>query len=114
MHMDMLQEPFCVEIYRKNAVHKSRVVWKLIGKLPASPSGNHVLDGILGTCYKSHFVWKFTGRVPDPNSGAPVWCGNLKEKTHMDMSQELFCVEIYRKNAAHVFRGPHFVWKFRG
>ena len=33
---------------------------------------------------------------------------------HIDMSEEPFCVEIYRKNAAPVFRGPPFVWKFTG
>ena len=32
----------------------------------------------------------------------------------MDMLEEPFCLEIYRKNAAHNFWGPHFVWKFTG
>ena len=34
------------------------------------------------------------------DSGTPILCGNLQEKTHMDMLEEPFCVEIYRKNAA--------------
>ena len=33
---------------------------------------------------------------------------------HMDMSAEPFCAEIYRKNAARYFPGPHFVCKFTG
>ena len=32
----------------------------------------------------------------------------------MDMSEEPFCVEIYRKNAAHPFQDRDFVWKFTG
>ena len=30
---------------------------------------------------------------------ARILCGNLQEKTRMDIAQEPFCVEIYRKNA---------------
>ena len=122
--MDMSEEPFCMEIYRK------KCTW---------------------TCQKSHFVWKFTGKKAQAQvTGAILWlpgttfwmeveahvtrailygnlqekcrtrmlrsafCGNLQEKMHMDMSQGQFCVEIYRKNAAHPFPGPHFVWKFTG
>ena len=35
-------------------------------------------------------------------------------ETHMDMSEEQFCVEIYRKNGAHPFRGARLAWKFTG
>ena len=31
---------------------------------------------------------------------ASILCGNLQEKTRMDIAQGPFCVEIYRKNAA--------------
>ena len=41
------------------------------------------------TCQKNHFAWKFT------------------RKMYMDMSQEPFCVEIYRKNAVPPFQDPH-------
>ena len=105
--MDMSEEPFCVEIYRKKGTgtgHRSHFV----------ASGDHVLDGSWGTCYKSHFVWKFTGKMPHTLFGTRILCGNLQEKTHMDMLEEPFCVEIYRKNAAHTFTGTHFVWKFTG
>ena len=66
----MSEEPFCVEMYKKN-------VWQLTGKMPASPSGDHMLDGNRGTCYKSHFVWKFTGKMPFLELGTPILCGNL-------------------------------------
>ena len=33
---------------------------------------------------------------------------------HMDMSEEPFCMEIYRKSAGPGFRARHFVWKFTG
>ena len=50
---------------------------------------------------KSHFVWKFTGKMRDPIFAGAILCGNLQGKTHMDMSEEPFCVEIYRENAGH-------------
>ena len=78
IHMDMSEEPFCMEIYRKKRT------W---------------------TCHKSHFVWKFTGKMPYPLFQTRILCGNLQEKTHMDIAQEPFCVEIYRKNAARA--GAH-------
>ena len=87
MHMDMSEEPFGVESYKKN-------VRKLTGNMPAPPSGDHILDGHLGTCYKSHFGWKFTGKVPDPDSGQGILREKLQEKKHIDISEEPFCVEI--------------------
>ena len=53
-------------------------------------------------------------RNPHGHVRRAILCGILQEKTHMDMSQEPFCVEIYRKNAAPAFPGAHFVWKFIG
>ena len=155
MHMDISQEPFCVEIYRKNA---------------GPQSGDIVLcepaqSKCTWTFHKSHFVWKFTGKMPDPNPGTSfcaslrsqnahghftraILCGNLQEKCrtpirghrfvracavkmHMDISQEPFCVEIYRKNAGPqsgdivlcepaqskctwTFHKSQFMWKFTG
>ena len=55
IHMDMSEEPFCVEIYKKNAVHSFRgphFVWKFTGKKRR------------GTCHKSRSVWKFTVKMP--------------------------------------------------
>ena len=77
-------------------------------------SRDHILEGNVGTCYKSHFVWKFTGKVPDPDSGQGILCGNLQEKTHMDISQGPFCVDIYRKKRSWTLHKSHFVWKFTG
>ena len=83
--MDMSQEPFCMEISKRNARPQA---------------------------HKSQFVWKLTGKVPDPDPGAHILCGNLEETTHMDMSQEPFFVYIYRKSGAHSCRGPgeHLDW----
>ena len=58
------------------------------------------------------FVWKLTGKMPDPYSGDGTLYGNLAKK-HMEMSQEPFCVEINKKNAARQFRGARFAWKFK-
>ena len=67
---------------------------------------------------QSHFVWKCPRKIPHRVSlrsrnahvhfTNAILCGNLQEKcrtpipgtagqTHMDISQEQFCVEIYRK-----------------
>ena len=62
--------PVCVEIYRKKRT------W---------------------TCQKSHFVWKFTGKMREATFAARTLCGNLQEKTRMDIAQGPFCVEIYRE-----------------
>ena len=80
IHMDLPEEPFEMEIYRK------KCTW---------------------TCHKSHFVRKFTGKMLFSDSGDRILCGNLQGKTHMDMSQEPFCGEIYRKNAVPPFQDPH-------
>ena len=80
----MSQEPFCVETYKKNAGPQA---------------------------HKSHFVWTLTGKVPDPDPRAHVLYWNLQEKTHMDISEDAFCVEIYTKNVVHGFRDPHVVLK---
>ena len=145
IHMDMSEEPFCMEIYRKKCTwtcQKSHFVWKFTGKkaqaqvtgailwLPGTTFWMeveaHVTRAILygnlqekcrtrmlrsafcveiyrkkrtWTCHKSHFVWKFTGKMPEATWEAPTLCGNLQEKTRMDIAQGPFCVEIYRKNA---------------
>ena len=40
--------------------------------------------------------------------------GGFPGDTHMDRSQEPFCIEIYRKSAAPGFHDKHFDWKFTG
>ena len=94
--MVMSEDPFCVEIYRNNAVPEFQdphFVWKFTGKKRS------------WTCQKTHSVWKFTGKMPHTLFRTGILCGNLQEKTLMDIAQEPFCVEIYRKNAARA--GAH-------
>ena len=103
----MLQEPLCMEIYRKSAVPEFQ---------------------------DPHFVWKFTGKNAHGHVRRAILCGNLQEKRHRHRSQEPFCgfrgprfglklrhmlqqpfcVEIYRKSAGHPFQDRDFVWKFTG
>ena len=57
IHMDMSQEPFCVENYRKSAGPRFRdthFVWKFTGKKST------------WTFHKNHFVRYFAGKMPDP------------------------------------------------
>ena len=70
-HMDTSQEPFCVEIYRKNARPQAR---------------------------KSHFVWKFRGKMPHTLSADGILCAPAQSKRTWTFHKRHF-VEIYRKNA---------------
>ena len=91
-HMDMSQEPFCVEIYRKNA-------WPVPGRQ-------------YGNLTRAHFVPFFGNlqekcRTPIPRT---AFCARAcAVEAHMDISEKPFCVEFYRKNASHPFRGARFV-----
>ena len=59
--MDMSQEPFCVEMYRKNAAHTF--------------TGPHFVEIYrkkrAWTLHKGHFVWKFIGKMP--HAPVPTW-----------------------------------------
>ena len=79
---------------------------------------------ITWTCHKSHLVWKFKGKIAETLSGYGILCGKLQaecrtlipgstfcveiqsKKTHMDMSQGPFCVEVYRKKCCTLVRPP--------
>ena len=45
-------------------------------------------------------MWKFTEKMPDANSGHGILREPAQSK-HMDISQEPFCVEIYKELAGH-------------
>ena len=83
----MLQEPFCMEIYRKSAG-----------------------PGFRG----QHFVWKFTGKNAHGHVTRAILCGNLQEKCRTHFYRPPLCVEIYRKKRAWTWHKGHFVWKFTG
>ena len=70
--MERSQEPFCVEIYRKNAGPQSR---------------------------KRHFVWKFTGKRPEPNPEKAILCGNVREKCQTQIPRPAFCMSLSSRNA---------------
>ena len=71
IHMDMSEEPVCVEIYRKNAG-----------------------PGFRGP----HLVWKFTGKMPDTDSGDGILCGNLQEKKpHGECTRAILCRNLEEK-----------------
>ena len=101
--------------------HKSHLGWKFTGKMlnanPATPvlcEPAHSKDA--STCHKSRFVWKLTGTVPYANRH--LFCASLRRRfrpyanpacaveMHIDISQEPFCMEIYRENAKPLIRGP--------
>ena len=96
-HMDMSQEisqePVCMEIYRKN---------------PHTLSEEHVLYGNFQgkrtwtwTFQKNHVVLKLTGKMPDPNSGEHLLCGNLEEKTYMEMSLRAILCDKHRASVPY-------------
>jgi len=112
MHMDVSQELFCVEICKKSAVCQSRdtrfvraCAVEMRTDISQAP---FCLDLFCASLRSRNAHGRFT---------RAILCGNLQEKCltpsprhirfvracavemHMDMSQEAFCGEIYRKNA---------------
>ena len=61
------------------------------------------------TFHKSHFVWKFNWKAPEANPATPVFVRACTIEMHMDFSQELFCMGIYRKNGRGHPGGHRFV-----
>ena len=70
--MDMSEEPFCMENYRKKRT------W---------------------TCQKSHFVWKFTGKKAHGHVRRAILYGNLQEKCRTHFSSPHFVRKFTGKNA---------------
>ena len=48
---------------------------------------------------KSHFAWKLTGKKAGPQFRGARLVRACAGETHMDIPEEPFCAEIYRKNA---------------
>ena len=90
--MDMSRAPLCIAIYRKNAGLQSRDTRFV--RACAVETHMDTSEGF----EKSHFVWNFTRKKPHPNSAAHVLYCNLQGKTHMDISEEPFCMENFMKN----------------
>ena len=61
------------------------------------------------TLHNSHFVLKFTGKVLDAQFRDTRFLRACAVKMHTDISQEPFCMEIYRKNGCGHLRGHRFV-----
>ena len=88
MHMELSQEEFCGDIYRKMphasptdivlcelaqskctwTCHKRHFVRKFRGKMPDANPG----ASILWTCHKRHFVRKFTRKTPDASNTTSI------------------------------------------
>ena len=75
-------------------------------KMPDANPGSSILCELAQSictwaCHNRHFVQKNTGKMPDANPGASILCEPTQSKCTwtMDMSQEAFRAETYRKNA---------------
>ena len=88
IHMNISQEPFCVEIYRNSSVRQSRDTRFV---RPCAIENEW-------TCHKRHFVeiYRENGRGHLRGQHFVRACA---VEMHMDMSQEAFCTEIYKENA---------------
>ena len=111
MHMDMSQEPFCVEFNRKCAGRLSR------GQCLCEPAQSKCT----WTSHKSHFVRNFTGKVPDAYPGASVLrelahskCTHLQGKCQTLIPGPAFCANLRNRNAQWTGRKRHFVREFTG
>ena len=97
IHMNISQEPFCVEIYRGNVrghLRGQRFVRACTVEMHMATSQNVKPRSI---------PWTHT---PDPYRG-PIHTRILTQP-HMDISQEPLCMEIYRENAKS--DGYHLDW----
>ena len=90
MHMDISQESFRVEVDIERK-HAGRNSGHGILREPAQSKR-------AWTFHKSHFLRKFTGKCRT-QLRARHFARACAIETHMDISQEPFRVEIYRKNA---------------
>ena len=70
---------------------------EMIKSLSRQEASNSVIKET--TCHKSYFIRQFTGKMPDPNPTTPVLCEPAQSTCTLDMSQEPFSTEVYRKNA---------------
>ena len=122
-HMDISHEPFCMEIYRKNAGRRSR--------------GQHFVRACAVEKHmdmsQEPFCVKFTRKMPDPNPATHVFCaslrsrdahghvtrailcGTLQEKCRTPIPRHTFCASLRSRNAhGWTFHKSHFVWKSSG
>ena len=88
IHMNISQEPFCVEIYRNSSVRQSRDTRFV---LPCAIENEW-------TCHKRHFAEIYRGNGRGHLRGQHFVRACAVEM-HMDMSQEASCTEIYKENA---------------
>ena len=82
--------------------HKSHFVWNFTGKTPDPNPPTHVScepvqSKRTWTFHKSHFVWKFTRKNTGPQSPDTRFVRACAVETHMDISQEPFCMENHKK-----------------
>ena len=86
-HMDMSQEPFCVDMYTKNAEPKAR---------------------------KRQFVRKMTGKMPDPKRARGILCRNLQEKCRTQIPRPAFYASLRSRNAhGHITKAGNLEEKCR-
>ena len=87
IHMDMSEERFCIEIYRKSAGPQFR---------------------------GARFVWKFIGKKAHGHFRRAILCGNLQEKCRSPFPGPAICMEIYKEKCTRTLHKSNFVWKFKG
>ena len=133
IHMDIAQQPFCLEIYKKmpDAPPAARFVRACAVEMCMDMSE----EAFCAEIYKEnagrfshgqrfvracavemhmdmlHFVRKFTGKMPDAFPAASVLCEPAQSKCTWtcQKSHLAFCAEIYKENAGRLSRGQRFV-----
>ena len=104
---------FCASLRSRNAhgkFHKSHFVWRFTGQMPDPKPATHVLckpAQAKRTCtfHENHFV-EIYRKNAGPQPRARHFVRACAIKTHMDISQEPSCVEIYRKKCRTPRRPP--------
>ena len=107
IHMDMSEEPFCVETYKKNAGPQSRdtrFVRACAVETHMDTSQEisqepfcmeiHRKSGAGPQFRGARFVCKFTGKNAHGHFRRAILCGNLQEKCRTPFPGSTFCMEI--------------------
>ena len=76
----------------------------MLRRKPDPKTGKHTLCELAQskctwTCHKSHFAWTFDRINAGPQPRDTRFVRACTVETHMDISQEPFRMEIYKKNA---------------
>ena len=123
-YMDMSKEPFCMEIYRKNAGPQSKDTrfaracavethMDMSQEISPEPFCMEIYRKSAGPRFPdTHFDWKISRKNAHGHFRRAILCGNLQEKCRTLSLRTALRMEIYRKKRTWRCHKSQFVWTF--